>query len=259
MTKRVFHEWPLAAFTLAIQLACGIAIATTISAATHAASTTIRALGISVFPIVATGLLLSHFHLGRPISAWRALSNPLQSRLSLEILLTAAFALSGFFFSFASFIDPTAPHLFLSATTSFLGLATVIASASIYQLPTRPIWNSAYVTTSFLGSTILVSALALRLSSTSTHLAIPAILVGAVLLFASGTRMFLRAATLDRPASFRPWFVTHLLLVASAPLTMFSLPATPAIAPSLAICTAALAIITGRLLMFALAEFEPRF
>lgn len=261
MTKRLFHEWPLAAFTLATQVACGIAIATTLSAATQTqlASATTRALGFSVLPIIAVGLLLSLLHLGRPLSAWRALSNPLQSRLSLEVLLASAFALSAVIFSFTCWTNATAHHLYTGAITSFFGLAAVNASASIYQLPARPIWNSAYVTTSFIGSTVLISALALRLSSPSTDLAVPASLVGAVLLFASGTRLFLGAATLNRPASFRPWFVTHLLLVASAPMVMSSFTANAATVLALASCTVALAIITGRLLMFALAELETRF
>lgn len=260
--RRYLEEWPLAAFTLAIQVACGIAIATTIASVSRLPVQTapLRALGISVFPIVCAGLLLSLMHLGRPLSAWRAVSN-LHSRLSLEVLLTVAFALSAFAYSFTWWTGVTALRVYSGMAASVIGVSAVLASAAIYKVAARPAWNSGWVMTSFIGSTVTVGGLVLLTCSRTSPLGTTAIVAGSALLLFSGLWMWMNSSQcLGDAKRFRPWFIGYLLLAIPAPLlVIFGANFLPGGSVALAFCTMAVAVITGRMLMFAIAELEPRF
>jgi DMSO reductase anchor subunit len=259
------QEWPLAAFTLGIQVASGFAIATTISAPAiqrPAQSAALRALGISVFPIVAAGILLSLTHLGRPLSAWRALNNCFHSRLSLEVLLTAVFAVSAFGLSFIWWTGATSFALLAGAIASLLGLAAVIASAAIYRIETKRIWNSAWVTTSFIGSTALVAGLARLMCCGPSTIGTASIVIGSTLLLVSGIWMWTRlSCPLEQGTKFRIWFIGYLLLLIPAPLFVILLPAYSLPMTSVAfVCfLAALGMVTGRGLMLTLGEREQPF
>jgi len=255
---RQSKEWPLAIFTLALQLACGIAIATTVAAAYSPAQSVLRrTLGSAVFPLVALGLAVSLAHLGRPLSAWRALSNIGNSRLSLEVLLTSAFAVSSLAYSFLEWTSTTALRFPIGAITSILGIAAVIASAAIYRIPTRPIWDSGWVIASFAGSTVMVAGLALASLWTPTRPAIFIVLSGCALLFLSGARMWSRCFQFPpHPNLLHMWFAGYLLLVVLGPVLLTIMPVNGA---PLACCAAVTGIFAGRMLMFAVAELEPRF
>lgn len=259
MTKRrLLQEWPLAAFTLMIQIACGIAIGTTIAQAQSSERTAaVRILGLSVFPIAAIGIALSLAHLGRPLSAWRALSNCFYSRLSLEALLTGAFAVSAFAYSFACWNGGAAFRVYAGATASLLGIAAVIAAASIYQVPTKRIWNSAWVLTSFVASTMIVAGLALSISAVPSRAGAIALFVGSALLLLSGVRMWELSHLLEYARGFHRWFAGYLLLVIATPLIFISLQESAR--GLFACCTFVVGLIVGRVLMFALGELEPRF
>ena len=261
MTKlpRLLEEWPLAAFTILIQIACGIAIATTIGAQTEllAQPAAVRILGVSVFPIAAIGIAISLAHLGRPFSAWRALRNFFHSRLSLEALLTAAFAVSASAYSYACWGGGATFRVYAGGTTSLLGLAAVLAGASIYKLPTMRIWNSVWVVTCFLGSTMIVAGLTLSMLAAPSRAGAIAVLVGSALLLLSGLRMWELSRLLEHARQFRGWFAGYLLLILAAPLIFVSLNKSNGF--FLACCTFAAGLIVGRMLMFALGELEPRF
>lgn len=261
--RRFLEEWPLAAFTLAIQVACGLAIATTLATLTQstAQSSAVRTLGIAVFPIVAAGILLSLVHLGRPASAWRALGNCLHSRLSLEVLLTAAFGVSSFAYSLIWWNGTASFLLYVGATASMLGLAAVMASAAIYQIPTKRIWNSAWVIASFIGSTVVVAGFALSICCSPSRLGTSAVIVGSALLLLSGAWMWVRVShPLEHPTWFRIWLTAYLLLVLATPLVLISTrSSTLQNGVALASCSLVLGLITGRMLMLALGELEARF
>lgn len=256
---RFLEEWPLAAFTLAIQVACGIAIATTIAVLTQgpAQPAAARVLGISVFPIVAAGTFLSLMHLGRPLSAWRALSNCPRSRLSMEVLLTTAFAVSAFTCSYSWWNGATALRLYSGAATSLFGIAAVVSGAAIYQIPARRIWNSAWVMTSFIGSTVIVAGLALSICSMPSRWGTTAGIVGSALLLLSGAWMWMLSRTREHARLFRTWFTGYLLLVVATPLLLIFLLQSSGLV--LASCTVAAGMIIGRMLMLALGELEPHF
>jgi DMSO reductase anchor subunit len=257
--RRFLEEWPLAAFTLAIQVACGIAIATTMVILTQgpAQPAAARVLGISVFPIAAVGILLSLIHLGHPLSGWRALSNCLHSRLSLEILQTAAFGVSAFACSFMWWNGTTALRIYAGLTASLFGIGAVVAGAAIYQIPARRIWNSAWVLASFIGSTVIVIGLALSICSAPSRWCISAVIAGSTLLLLSGARMWARMPhPLEHAGLFRTWFTGYLLLTVATPLLLMPLRQSSGVFLT---CTVLLGLIIGRMLMLALGELEQRF
>ena len=155
-------QWPLILFTLATQLACGLTLGATVfeMQARPADAMLMRPLAMAIFPVVAMGILLSMAHLGRPLMAWRAVVNLGRSRLSLEVILTAGFALLALAYSGFWWMGRTDGRLLLGAVTSLAGIAAVIAGAALYTVPTQPAWNSGWVPASFLGTAVLLGGLA---------------------------------------------------------------------------------------------------
>jgi anaerobic dimethyl sulfoxide reductase subunit C (anchor subunit) len=151
-------EWPLVLFTLATQLACGLAAAATVfdAMAGAAGAQPMRPLAAAIFPLIAAGLLGSLLHLGRPWMSWRAVANLRQSRLSREVLLTAVFAALALAYSACWWTGNTEGRLILGVATSAAGIVAVWASAAVYKTPTRPAWNSGWLPASFLGTTVLL-------------------------------------------------------------------------------------------------------
>lgn len=154
-------EWPLIFFTLATQLACGLALASTVfeARAVPADAALVRPLAMAIFPVFAMGILLSMAHLGRPLLAWRAVVNLRRSRLSLEVLLTAGFALLALAYSGFWWMGRTDGRLVLGAAASVAGIAAVVAGAALYTVPTQPVWDSGWVPASFLGTALLLGGL----------------------------------------------------------------------------------------------------
>ncbi len=156
MRGESMSEWPLVVFTLAIQCAAGLALATAfLDRVPVRDGETLRPLGIAIFPLAAAGLLASLFHLGRPLSAWKSLLNLGNSRLSLEVLITVLFVGSALLYSYAWWVQRADHRATMGMITGILALAAVGASAAIYLIPTQPAWNSGWVPISFLG-TVLV-------------------------------------------------------------------------------------------------------
>jgi anaerobic dimethyl sulfoxide reductase subunit C (anchor subunit) len=155
-------EWPLVLFTVAIQLACGLALTTTLCdrSTQRLAEAHMRPLGMAIFPVAAAGMLLSLLHVGRPLLAFRSLYNLRNSRLSLEILLTVLFALAAFVYSRAWWKNISRNRLACGEVASVLGVAAVVSSAAVYLVPVQPAWNSGWVPVSFLGTTLLLGGFA---------------------------------------------------------------------------------------------------
>jgi DMSO reductase anchor subunit len=256
------QEWPLASFTLAIQIACGLALATTMAAWTHTypQSTALRACGMAVFPMVLLGLLLSMMHLGRPWSAWRALTNVRHSRLSQEVLLTAAFAVSSLLLSLTWSAEPNPLRLYAGALASICGITAVISGAVVYRIPTRPLWNLGWVMASFTGTTILTTSVAQLLCGASSHWITLTFILGSVIVVLSAAWMW-RSLSLrtDHKVMLRAWLIAYLLLTTLSPLPFIVFDSNPLspIGMVVGIFPFVLGILTGRMLMFTLAELEP--
>ncbi len=194
------NEWPLIAFTVLLELACGSALAATLLDWTlrRPDAASLRPLGISIFPLAALALIVSLFHLGRPLAAWRALTNVGTSRLSMEVFLCALFAAAALVCSFLWWTGRSEGRLAIGGITGILGIAAVTASALIYLIPAQPAWDSGWLPVSFYGTVLVLGGayplllIDLRGASVIQRALISAILVGGLALLGSALWMILR-------------------------------------------------------------------
>ncbi len=153
-------EWPLVLFTVATQCSCGFALAATLFDARSANPALLRPIGMAVFPLSLFGLLVSLFHLGRPLASFRALRNLGNSRLSLEIVVTLLFVILAGFYSSSWWRDKGESRVLLGIATSLFGLIAIGCSSAIYLIPSQPAWDSGWVPVSFLGTALLLGGFA---------------------------------------------------------------------------------------------------
>ena len=148
-------HWPLVAMTVLTQVSAGAFAAVWLSGRVGGVVTTTGVAGVASLGLLFLGLGASTLHLGRPIHAYRAMKMWRRSWLSREVVLFGAFAKAAVAFSVVLWFDwPGAAAL--GAATTVLGGAGVIASAFIYQVPSRPLWHSARTFVQFF-STMFVS------------------------------------------------------------------------------------------------------
>jgi anaerobic dimethyl sulfoxide reductase subunit C (anchor subunit) len=226
-------EWSLVAFTLALQLSCGLVLAAAVSDWERAASGPLwmRPLGIAVFPVAAAGLLCSLLHLGRPSGAGRSLLNLKQSRLSQEVLLTLLFLMLSFAYSILWLMDSAGLRRGGGIATALCAVAAVAASAALYWSPAMPLWNSGWVLASFAGSTVLLGGFAAMSAASSAgdsgmvRFSLAAVLAGSLLVLVALLWMLLHWARCfkARQAPGRPdlrrglWLGLHVVLAVALP------------------------------------------
>jgi formate dehydrogenase iron-sulfur subunit len=151
-------HWPLVCMTVLTQMSVGLTLAALIAVAaggsgTDASSATAVALGA-----LAVGLAASTLHLGRPVYALRAVRMWRRSWLSREVLLFGLFGpLLGVFAALDWLQLSSAAAAGLAA--SAVGLAGVLASARIYHVTSRPLWNGIQTDLQFFMTTILLGTL----------------------------------------------------------------------------------------------------
>lgn len=148
-------EWSLVIFTVLLQLACGLSLATTWLQRNTAHKPQVRIAAMTIFPVVACGMLVAMLHLGQPINGAYALMNIGSSWLSRENLLSGAFAGAACLYSFTWWKHEESYQTPLGIITSLLGLYAVAASAMVYLIPAQIIWNSGWVPLSFFATTLL--------------------------------------------------------------------------------------------------------
>ncbi|SDF03016.1 dimethyl sulfoxide reductase anchor subunit family protein [Sporomusa acidovorans] len=161
-------EWSLILFTTALQLACGLSLATIWLKYKTISNSYTRIAAMAVFPIAVCGMLVAMFHLGKPANGVYALMNIGTSWLSRENLLSSAFAGAACLYSFTWWKHKESYQTLLGVLTSLLGVCAVAASAMVYQIPTQIIWNSGWVLLSFFATTLLFSSFAVFFLSAST-------------------------------------------------------------------------------------------
>jgi anaerobic dimethyl sulfoxide reductase subunit C len=271
-------EWPLIVFTLAIQCAAGLAVATTLLVRVSAQyGQSIRPLGIAIFPLAAAGLLASLFHLGRPSAAWKSLLNLGHSRLSLEVLITVLFVGSALLYSHAWWVERSQHRATIGAVTSILAIVAVASSASIYMIPTQPAWDSGWVPVSFLGTmlvfggTIAAGCCRNEESGTLLDYCFACATAGGVALFAAGIWMYVSLTrSLSDPVAaarlhearnllitqYPAWFWLYLALAGIVPVLSWALVlllrTTASWLPVLCAGAALAGSIIGRTLMYIL-------
>ena len=160
MTAERSWEWPLVIFTIGLEVGCGITITTAALDALGSGGTgSVRALGLSILPVTLAAVFASAFHLGRPLGCWRAFINLRQSRLSTEVALTALFGALAFVYTLMWFGGASETRVALGIVTAVAAVLAVVFSSRIYTIPTQPLWNSGWVPSSFLGTTLLLGGL----------------------------------------------------------------------------------------------------
>lgn len=135
-------HWPLIALTLLTQVSLG-----TVGAATLLQLGGVGAPGVAVAAFVAGAVALaaSLLHLGRPDRALKAFRNVRTSWLSREVALFTLF-------SALSFGYAVSQAVLFGAAASVVGIAGVYASARLYRVPARPVWNSGRTSASFFAT-----------------------------------------------------------------------------------------------------------
>ena len=106
-----------------------------------AQSMRIAAAGALAVALIA--LNASTLHLGRPAFAWRALSMWKRSWLSREVLLFSLFAGLGTLYAASLWWNIAASDA-LGGVAELIGVGAVFASARLYTVKARPIWNSKF-------------------------------------------------------------------------------------------------------------------
>ena len=154
-------HWPLIALTLLTQVSLGI-VATVVLLETAGASRGRGGLAGAAFAAFLAGavaLAASLLHLGRPTRALKALRNLRTSWLSREVALFSAFSVLSFAYaaSWLAVADDALPGLGLVAVA--LGTAGVYASARLYLVPARPVWNSRRTPVSFFATAVAAGPL----------------------------------------------------------------------------------------------------
>jgi DMSO reductase iron-sulfur subunit len=133
-------HWPLIIMTLLTQLSVG-ALTTIWLLQMLGGSTRLGVAAVMSVLVGALALGASTLHLGRPVHAYRALKMWRRSWLSREVLLFTAF--SGVACLYAAALWTGIPgSSAIGALTAALGIGGIVASASIYRVPSRPAWNT---------------------------------------------------------------------------------------------------------------------
>jgi DMSO reductase anchor subunit len=124
------------------------------------------ALGLA-FALIATGLLSSTLHLGRPERAWRAFSQWRTSWLSREGVLALASFVPALVLALQWIVFDGRPEWLLAVSTLatvLLALATVACTGMIYQsLPTIRAWHQPIVTPVYVALALASGAVLLYL------------------------------------------------------------------------------------------------
>lgn len=165
----IAREWSLVVFTLLSQMAVGAFLMVWLThfvSRQQASDTEVRRLCngalLGVGPVVIISLLVSLFHLGTPLAAWRAVSNFDSSWISREIAFVLAFSILWSVCAYLQWQGAGSERVrtALSGLTGVVGLLAIFSSAMIYLLPTRPAWNSVATPVLFFASTFLLGSLA---------------------------------------------------------------------------------------------------
>lgn len=160
-------HWTLILMTVFTQMAVGaIASMCASQALARAAIARIPAAGVVLAALFALGS--STLHLGRPLYAFRALSMWRRSWLSREVLFFSLFANAAILYAAALWFY-TRGSLAAGAAATTLGVVAVYASARLYTVAARPMWNSRHTFLEFYLSAALTGPLAASLFTPMTQ------------------------------------------------------------------------------------------
>ncbi len=165
--RSFWREWPLAVFTIALQLACAFACFAEVLDWTGRRMVA-RDLADLIFPVLAIAFGVSLLHLGRPLSAWRSVTNIRESRLSQEICAVGVFGLSAIVYVATWNSGAGTARFIFGPITAVLGIAAVIANARVYRIPAAPRWRTAWAVFSLV-ALVLAGAIVLPLFAKNVY------------------------------------------------------------------------------------------
>lgn len=158
------EEWPLMMFTLFAQFAVGtfiilvlvrLALSTKMERKITVRITKRGFLAVGL--TMAVALVLSLFHLGDPLGAYRSIGNLGTSWLSREILFAGVFL--GLWFINYLMNRLANSNRGLELITALSGLIVIYSMASIYSSSLRPAWANLNTYLSFFGTTVVFGCL----------------------------------------------------------------------------------------------------
>jgi len=141
-------ELPLVAFTLLGQMAAGMAVFSFFSGPLS------MSLLVIIGGLISVGALVSVFHLGAPLNAWRALNHLKKSWLSREILVFGLFG--------GSWLVSLAMPGMGKLPLALCGIGLVYSMARVYRLRSVPAWDTNRTLLAFIVSAILLGGLGLE-------------------------------------------------------------------------------------------------
>lgn len=164
------QEWALITFTILSQMSVGSFLvlgivhfyATRNAGIEEADRMRDRAL-LAIGPVLLLGMVASFFHLGSPLTAYRAVTNLGSSWLSMEILCGVLFAIFGGLFAIMQWrkIGTVTVRNIIAWIAAIIGLVFVYSMSRVYMLPTQPTWNTLATPVLFFTTTLLLGALAM--------------------------------------------------------------------------------------------------
>lgn len=172
------REWALIAFTILAQMSVGAFLVlgavhfyvTRKAGEEEADRLSDRAL-LAVVLVLGLGLVVSLFHLGNPLRAYRAVTNIATSWLSREILFGIAFVVLGAVFAFMQWrkISSFSVRNVIAWITALVGLALVYSMSRIYMIPTQPAWNTFVTPILYFVTTLLLGGLAIGVAFVANY------------------------------------------------------------------------------------------
>jgi anaerobic dimethyl sulfoxide reductase subunit C len=158
-------EFPLVLFTVFGQWAIGLALMITLleyvvpNIINEGNSKQLRIGGMAVLPLTVLGLIFSVFHLGQPLSAYKAIMNLGVSKLSMEIVFFGIVGVLALVYSHMWWKNPNhASRKTVGALLSLVGIVAIVVSSKVYSLPARLAWDSWQTTAAFLLTAVLLGA-----------------------------------------------------------------------------------------------------
>jgi anaerobic dimethyl sulfoxide reductase subunit C (anchor subunit) len=164
------ETWALVVFTILAQMSVGSFLilgvvhffADRSAGAEQADMLSDRAL-IGILVSLGLGFIASFFHLGSPLTAYKAINNFGSSWLSREITFGVAFAVVGAIFVILQWRKAGSPTIrnVVALVAGIIGLAFVFSMSNVYMLETQLAWNTLITPISFFTTTFLLGSLAL--------------------------------------------------------------------------------------------------
>lgn len=159
------QEWALIIFTILAQMAVGSFLVLGVvhtyarrKAGDEAADRLSDRALLAIGPVLILAMIASLFHLGSPVTAYRAVVNVGTSWLSREILFGVLFVLAGGLFALMQWrkIGSFGLRTVVAWIAGLIGLVFIASMTMVYMIPAQPAWNTWLTPIAFFTTTALL-------------------------------------------------------------------------------------------------------